>query len=352
MQYVAIGKERFSQFIEILAHSKPVYAPVSKGFDNYVFERVSSADKIALQYIPTILPPKKYFLPPRETIINFDLKRNCYEGVLEFESMYLFGVHTCDLAGIQYLDIVLSDKPKDINYISRKGKIFIIGLECNQYCDEYASCALMNNHLPNGGYDLFFTDLGDAFIVHVHTERGESLVKKTGLFSEAGAAILKKLEALREQKKRIFSNEVNIRRDKLAGLFESGYNSPVWNDLDRRCVACGNCTNVCPTCYCFDILEDISFDGTEGSRIRMWDSCQNEGFAKIASGENFRKARGDRQRHRYRRKFLYSFQKYGRYSCTGCGRCTRSCMAKISLKETINALASEQEEKNEKSATG
>jgi len=74
---------------------------------------------------------------------------------------------------------------------------------------------------------------------------------------------------------------------------------------------------------------------------RRWDSCQNEEFAKVAGGENFRKARGARQRHRYMRKFHYPVEKYSRYFCTGCGRCSRTCMAKINLKETINSLIKE-----------
>ena len=93
--------------------------------------------------------------------------------------------------------------------------------------------------------------------------------------------------------------------------------------------------------YCFDVIDEPNLDLNTGKRYRVWDSCQNEGFAKVAGNENFREERGLRQRHRYMRKFSYPVGKFSKYFCTGCGRCSRTCMAKINLKETINALAEE-----------
>ncbi|MCK5224551.1 4Fe-4S dicluster domain-containing protein, partial [Candidatus Calescamantes bacterium] len=115
----------------------------------------------------------------------------------------------------------------------------------------------------------------------------------------------------------------------------------VWDEIGEKCVSCGNCTNVCPTCYCFDIIDDINLDLNTGTRTRVWDSCQNGSFAEVAGGENFREDRGERQRHRLNRKFNYPVSKFRRYFCTGCGRCTRACVAGIDLKETINALIEE-----------
>ncbi|MCL4536589.1 MAG: 4Fe-4S dicluster domain-containing protein [Nitrospirae bacterium] len=111
--------------------------------------------------------------------------------------------------------------------------------------------------------------------------------------------------------------------------------------MEERCLACGNCTNVCPTCYCFDIIDEIELDMKTGRRYRRWDSCQLEPFAKVAGGENFRKERSARQRHRYYRKFRYPVSKFARFFCTGCGRCSRTCMAKINLKDVLSALLKE-----------
>lgn len=344
MQYTVLKKDKFNDFITALAKEKKVVAPVARGHKQYSFENVTNGDEISLDYIPTILPPKKYFMPQYETLAHFDTNSGQkMEPVSEYEEMVLFGVHTCDLAGIQCLNMVFNERPKDFNYLARKNKIVIIGYECNFYCDEYGSCRLIHNHNPNGGYDLFFTNLGDRFIIHVNTLTGEEMIGKSGMFKKAEKEDFAALDKLREEKRNIFGkNEVPIEHEKVPELFDKSYNSPVWEELGKRCVACGNCTNVCPSCYCFDVMDDPDLTLKKGQKLRRWDSCQSETFAKVAGGESFRKERSARQRHRYYRKFRFPLEKFSRFFCTGCGRCSRACMAGINLKETLTALIKEQ----------
>ncbi len=339
---VILKKSDLDRFVTLLSRFRTVAAPVRQGVKNFVFEEVTSAAPIALKYLPTILPPKKYFMPQREKIQEFNRESHQWKPVVASNGdMALFGVHTCDLAGIQFLNDVMDVPPQDVNYAARRQKIAVIGLECNDYCDGYASCKVMNNHLPNGGYDLFLTELKDVFMVQVGTAAGEKIVKDTGVFSKPEASHQKEFEDVRKKKEQIFKDEVKVKQEDLQALLKQSFDSKVWEDLDRRCVACGNCTNVCPSCYCFDIKDELDLNLKTGSRCRVWDSCQTETFAQVAGGENFREERGKRQRHRYMRKFNYPKEKFGRYTCTGCGRCSRTCMAQISLKETLNSLAEE-----------
>ena len=203
-QYVILDKSDFDEFIKRLASINKLVAPVKKGVKSFVFSEITSADDISLKYIPTILPPKKYFFPQQESLLEYNISKKEHEAVLEYEKMAIFGVHTCDLAGIQCLNMVFSDDPKDINYLMRKDKIAIIGLECNEYCDEYASCGVMDTYSPNGGYDLFFTDLGEYFIVHINTLLGEGIIEGVGLFRPAVADNIADLDKLREKKRSIF----------------------------------------------------------------------------------------------------------------------------------------------------
>ncbi|MFH1542682.1 MAG: 4Fe-4S dicluster domain-containing protein [bacterium] len=347
--YVTIKKDQVSDLITRLAQEQKVAAPVSKGDNSFAFDYVTSGDQVSLEYIPTILPPKKYFMPQCETLAKYDTTNGQnMEPVVEYEKMVLFGVHTCDLAGIQCLNMVFSERPKDHNYLIRKNKVTIIGLECNKYCDEYASCRLVHNHTPNGGYDLFMTELGNKYIVHVNTMAGEELVEATKLFEKATDADLKELDKLRESKRKIFGNEVPVEHEKIGDVFDKSFDSKTWAKLGEKCLACGNCTNVCPTCYCFDVVDEPNLDLKTGKRSRHWDSCQNETFAKVAGNENFREERGARQRHRYFRKFSYPLKKFSRLFCTGCGRCSRTCMARINLKETVTELVAEQGKTNTK----
>jgi sulfhydrogenase subunit beta (sulfur reductase) len=345
-QYAILYKEKFNDFISALSKMQKLVAPVAKGYNNFAFDEVSSGGAIALKYIPTILPPKKYFMPQRETLLEFKTVKGAnLQAVVEYEPITIFGVHTCDLAGIQCLNMVFSERPKDYNYLMRKSSITLIGLECNDYCDEYASCHLVNASFPSGGYDLCFTDLGDYFIAHVNTREGEKIIETTQLFGNATEVHVSELGKLRDLKRKVFSNEVPILSRNIPELFDRLFRARVWKELEKRCLACGNCTNVCPTCYCFDIRDEVELDMKKGVRYRAWDSCQLEPFAKVAGGINFRKDRSARQRHRYYRKFRYPIDKFSRFFCTGCGRCTRTCMASISLKETLNELIQESEDR-------
>lgn len=344
-QYVILSKDNFDGFISRLSKLQKLVAPVSKGHNNFAFEEVTAGVEVAVKYIPTILPPKKYLMPQRETLLEFNVSKGLESTpVVEHEKTTIFGVHTCDIAGIQCLNMVFSTRPRDFNYLTRKGRTTIIGLECNDYCDEYASCALVNASLPNGGYDLFFTDMGEYFIVHVNTQAGEEIIEAAKFFEDANDEQLKALASLRETKREIFKNEVSIDPRKIPELFDKSFDSKVWEELGERCLACGNCTNVCPTCYCFDVKDEMNLDLKSGKRYRVWDSCQVEPFASVAGNHNFRKERADRQKHRYYRKFRYPVDKYHRLFCTGCGRCSRTCMAGIRLKDTVNALIKEQAE--------
>ena len=329
-------------FINKLSKKMKVVAPVDKGAGNFAFQEVSGASGIALKHIPTILPPKKYFLPQREKMLDFDLSgpQPSDKAVIDAPELAVFGVHTCDLAGIQCLNMVFSERPRDYNYLFRKDKIFLIGMECSDYCDDSASCALVNSYMPSGGYDLFFTDLGDRFIIHVNTQKAEEIIEEMGL-AKAVPADITALEKVREHKRSVFRNEIGVDSRKLPEMIAKGEKSKVWEEIGGRCVSCGNCTNVCPTCYCFDMADTINLDMKTGSRARTWDSCQFETFAAVAGGENFREERSDRQRHRYSRKFKFPLDKFYRVFCTGCGRCTRACMAGISLKDTLKVLAKE-----------
>ncbi|HWR57409.1 MAG TPA: 4Fe-4S dicluster domain-containing protein, partial [Thermodesulfovibrionales bacterium] len=267
IQYVILKKEYFGDFISRLSRLKKLAAPVGKGYDNYSFEPVTSSDKVALHYKPTILPPKKYFLPRQETVIEYSLNKDLRaEAVVQYERMVLFGVHTCDLAGIQCLNMVFSQRPKDYNYLIRKNKIDIIGLECNEYCDEYASCNLVNASMPSGGYDLFFTDMGDYFVIHINTQVGDEILDATKFVEPAAKSHLRELVRLREKKRDIFRNELDIEARNIPALFDRLFESNVWKDLGERCLACGNCTNVCPTCYCFDIVDDVNLELRGGRR--------------------------------------------------------------------------------------
>ncbi len=341
MKYAVIKKEDVPRWLEHLKKKARLYAPKKKE-NRFIFRPVKDVRDVCLDYIPTILPPKKYYFPQKEKLLKFNIEPfKTSKAISEFEEYILFAVHTCDIAGIQCMDVVFRDGPEDPNYLNRKDKMSIIGIECLDYCDEYANCASMATNVPRGGYDLMLVDLGEKYILHINSEKGELLIKGLAYIKEAREADMEDLERTREAKKKNFKEEFKASLSRVYDAFDNNFSSKVWDDVGRRCVACGNCTAVCPTCYCFDVADEVDLSLNEGVRYRVWNSCQMDDFAKVAGGEDFRKGREARQRHRYYRKFKYPVDKFNRHFCTGCGRCTRSCMAGISLVDTVNSLLGE-----------
>lgn len=342
MKYASFRKEDLDKWVEFLRKKAKLYAPKRKE-NLFVFRPVKDARDITIDYIPTILSPKKYYFPQKEKLLKFDASPfKTAKAIEEFEEFILFAVHTCDIAGIQCMDVVFRDGPEDPNYLNRKEKMTIIGIECLDYCDEYANCASMGTYVPRGGYDLMMIDIGEKFMLHINSEKGERLAVNLPYIKEADDKDLTVLDRVREAKKKMFKEEFIAPLPKVYAAFDKGFNSGVWKDVGRRCVACSNCTNVCPTCYCFDVFDETDLSLNRGVRYRVWNSCQMDDFAKVAGGEDFRKGGDSRQRHRYYRKFKYPVDKFNRYFCVGCGRCSRTCMADINLKETVNSLLSEE----------
>ena len=341
MKYAVISYGDLGRWFDSLKDKGKVYGPKKKE-SAYVFRPVREFEEMSLKYIPTILPPKKYYFPQKEFLLKFKIDPfSTGKAIKEFEEFILFGVHTCDIAGIQCMDVVFNEKPADPNYLNRKEKMTIIGIECMDYCDKYASCAAVGTHVYKGGYDIMLTDIGDEYAMHINSEKGEKLVAGKKYIREMNAKDKDKLNMAFEEKLKKFNNEFNGDMGQVDKAFEKGFFSPVWKDVGKRCVGCTNCTAVCPTCYCFDVVDEVSLNLNDGDRYRVWNYCQMDDFAKVSTGEDFRLGRDARQRHRYYRKFKYSVQKYNKYFCTGCGRCTRTCMAKISLIETVNDLLGE-----------
>ncbi|MDD5561813.1 MAG: 4Fe-4S dicluster domain-containing protein [Candidatus Omnitrophica bacterium] len=339
MKYATLQKTNLNDWLEYLKKKAKLYAPRKKE-GHFVFRPVKEVEDVCLEYIPTILPPKKYYFPQKERLFKFSAQPfKTAKAIDTFDEFILFGVHTCDIAGIQCMDVVFRDGPEDPNYLNRKDKMAIIGIECLKYCDKHANCVSMGNHIPRGGYDLMMIDIGDKFIIHINSEKGEKLVKGVDFIKESTEKEMIDLERVREEKKKIFKEEFYAPLSRIYDSFDKSFNSEVWKDVGKRCVGCGNCTAVCPTCYCFDVADEMELNLNDGVRYRIWNSCQMDDFARVAGGEDFRKGRDSRQRHRYYRKFKYPVDKFNRYFCTGCGRCTRTCMAGISLIDTVNALA-------------
>ncbi len=334
-------KEALTTLVDGLIEEQTVVAP-KRVRNQFAFDEIKSSDELVLDYPTTILPPKNWLLPPEERLIEFSLgEQPEVQPTIEAEPVVLLGVHPCDIAGIACLDQAMVEGNADPNYLARREQVTIVGTECSP--DEYCHCTFVGTATAESGYDVFLTDIGEAYVLDVATQKGKALMQAV----ETQAADAQQLSAMKEvQAKKAEQVECDLDADirLLPLVMTKARGSDVWEKHAASCFRCGSCNLVCPTCYCFDVADRMNLDLTSGSRVRTWDGCMLDPFAAVASGENFREKQEDRLFHRISRKFHYQYTKFGRPHCTGCGRCVRACVANIDQFEVIKDLLAEQAE--------
>jgi sulfhydrogenase subunit beta (sulfur reductase) len=339
-------KSRFQEFVEfLLTEDNRLVAPVAKGpqFAFAEIESAAEAGKIRMDYDISILPPKKFVMPQHETLVEFSSPGpQGAKAVKSGAATVILGIHPYDLHGIGTVDAAMAQSPPDANYLARRAATRIIGLNISKYTDDHQFMADMGTLEPPGGAaDMFMTDLGDRYFVEVGTPVGATMMKASGLFRPAGPEDHKSKQEFDALKAAHFTKRLPYSVRYLPELLDASYDSLLWDAIARRCFSCGTCTNVCPTCYCFNVEDKLNIDATSGRRERVWDSCQLKVFAQVAGGENFREHRSSRLRHRMFRKGKYVLARTGETGCVGCGRCSRHCVAAISILEAFQQIAGE-----------
>ncbi len=337
MRIVTLSKDKLQPFLESTRAFGELHAPLRRGEESCAFGRVDNVADIQVGCLRTILPPKKYFMPPEQTMFSFSPQG--YQAVHEEagKRYVLFGLHPCDIHGLKILDLVFSGKYTDPYYFERHKHVAIIGLDCIP--DQYCFCNSMGTSYAEDGFDLFFNDIGTEYLVMVGTSLGDDMVNaRADLFGEVG-----------EKAKEEFKRRANARREHftvevetwgLPEIIDLEYESPLWQEAGEKCLGCGACSMVCPTCYCYDVLDLLELDARKGVRKRRWDSCLFKDYALVAGGHNFRKERSSRVKNRFFHKQRGFVAEYGRPACTGCGRCIVDCPADINLIELITKLRS------------
>jgi len=330
MTFRNIEKKNFSPFIDNLIKAMEVVGVREKVEGKYEFAPLDSASELRLDYDVTVLSPKKYFLPPRETLLRFKTGKPAHcEPVLESRPLAIVGVHPYDLKATSQLDRIFADANRDEHYLRKRQDTVIIGADIKR-SSPFAFCKSMNSATIQEGFDLFLTDIGESYVVAVGTEKGRSILDQHAVSKPATKEDIGKRAEIQEKIPYMFSlNTVTTPYGELPKLLEDQAESKLFAELAEKCFSCGSCNLVCPTCYCFDVQDDMALDLSGGERLRLWDGCLLDGFAKVATGENFREDPEERIRHRIFRKGKYIYEKYGEHGCVGCGRCASACLPDI-----------------------
>lgn len=340
MFFRILQKESVGDLINGLAQTREVIGPRAKGSE-FVFDVIDNPEDIVLDYTTTLLPPKKYFLKSKEEMMHYNSKTGqVSEDEVAVEPRVLFGVHPCDIHSLLLLDKVFLDDYIDPYYKARRDNTLIVGVSCMP--TPLCMCNAFGTGEVHDGFDLFLTDLGDYYYVTCQTAEGANLIDK---YCETRDVEPADVEALQARIKR-FNEAFEPAPDtsEIPLLFDAKYNDPMWEEIGDACLACGACSMVCPTCYCFNVRDVQDADGVTGTRVREWDSCCFSDFAEVVGGHNFRPKRSDRVKYRFYHKQWGYLSRYGEVLCVGCGRCNKACKVNINPRRVLEALTKGGEE--------
>ena len=329
-----ISKDSLEKLFNVLKQdNKKIYAPVGRN-GKISFRETDRFGEIDTGYIQTSQSSKEVVFPRTEKILDYNKNKDGV-SVKGFDpgsipEVVLWGVRPCDAMGIWKLSAIFNWDFKDEIFNTRLSRVTVVGFSCAR-ADEYCFCTSAGGGPGNTeGSDILLTQLGENgdYLAEILTEKGSAIVTiASELFREN--TVLNKEQFLADVPVRFDREELRVKLEK---IFESG----CWTKQSLRCLGCGACAYVCPTCACFDIQDEAH--GGSGMRVRCWDSCGFSLFTLHTSSHNPREVQSQRWRQRIMHKFSYMPDRLSVYGCTGCGRCSRACPADMNMLEHLISI--------------
>ncbi|MDH4161542.1 MAG: 4Fe-4S dicluster domain-containing protein [Nitrospirota bacterium] len=347
MLFRVIDKPELRSLFDMLAEKNTVVGPVETGKDRngrplYAFEEVKDFKILRLDYTTTKLPAKRYFLPFREELATFRMKDDDWTKTIDYnidKPLVFFGLHACDINALNKLDKVLMGPVYPMPYYAAKRmNMFIIGTGCEP--QPFCFCRSMGADTVHHGFDLNITDIGDKYFIEIQSAEAFEMVKdlRTADLSEDDHVQYMKTIA---EKNRKFTARVDT--TDLTKILDMEFQSPVWKQWGDKCLGCGTCANVCPTCYCYGVEESVDPSLQKAVKTKTLYSCNVVDFAEVAGGHNFRPERSSRLKYRYYHKHRGFVEAYEESLCVGCGRCGEACLAGITVPEVIASVRGEEQ---------
>jgi ferredoxin len=340
LQEMILEKDQLIPFLRKLKKENRLIAPMKNKHGDTLFTEINNidTDTIDLQNQPQS-SLKPFLLPQQEILAHYSLDDQGYNFTppkTARETIY-FGVRSCDLTALLYMDLIFSKPAKDATYYDRRNRSLIITLGCNNPFQNCFCEATNSGPYLDYGYDLQFIDLGDSYYVAAGRRKGADLLNKWGyFFREVEEKDQKVRYQLFLEARGRFNRNIQVSHA-CHKLQKEKVEETIWQKLSSRCYDCGGCAYVCPTCTCFSV-DDMAIDDSHGTRIRSWDACTSGGFTRMAGNHN----PTDRSRHALKQRFLhklkYDYKKHGKTSCTGCGRCVGICFGGVDITTFIEML--------------
>ena len=346
MLFRVLEKEELRIFFNLLAENNAIVGPVEAGIDRegaalYSFDRVADFDKLKLHYTTTKLPAKRYFLPYREDFASFRMAGDDWQKTVDFNCdrpTVFFGLHACDINALNKLDKVLMGGAYPMPYYAAKRRnMFIIGLDCRPQA--FCFCRSMGSDTVLHGFDMFITDIGKNYFVEILSATAYNFLQSVRSRPPEESDHIQYMKTVSEKNKQFTAH---VDTTDLTKILDMEFQSDVWKKWGDKCLACGTCANVCPTCYCYGVEETVDVTLASARKTKSLTSCNIVDFAEVAGGHNFRSERSSRLKYRYYHKHRGFVEAYEESLCVGCGRCGESCLADITVPEVIASVRGEE----------
>jgi formate hydrogenlyase subunit 6/NADH:ubiquinone oxidoreductase subunit I len=337
MEHFRLTTQDIQKLISGMLESNFIVISQSSNGKNY--KHAQKADEVLLNPAsrPTDISIKEFFFPENDTLFYFkkDIDGITISDVKIPDNKYvIFGAKPCDAASVPVLSKVFNWDYHDEFYNRRVENTVIIGLAC-QYKDDFCFCTSVGMSPDSTkGSDIFLTPLNNnEYLLQVITEKGKNFCSRFPAVLQSPVNEEFNPAANRESIDKKFDYET-VKR-----WLDNHFNDEYWNKPGELCLGCARCAYACPTCHCFDIVDE-SCSFSCGKRVKNWDSCQFGLFTKHASGHNPRNSQDKRYRQRVMHKFKYYNDRFGEILCTGCGRCSRGCPVSINISEILTDINS------------
>jgi sulfhydrogenase subunit beta (sulfur reductase) len=263
-------------------------------------------------------------------------------AVPEPQRLALLGVRACEIAALLVQDRVLAAGPfADDDFRARRANALVIAVQCTRAGSTCFCSSMGTGPEVTEGYDLVLTELDDGFVIGAGSQAGEQLLRRLEPPQASEAQQVAVADGLAAARATMAGQGVAV--EGLPARLMDRLDHPRWAEVADRCLACANCTMVCPTCFCTSVGNVSDLDGATNQTERRWDSCFNGDFARVAGG-NFRPRRQDRYRQWLTHKFATWHEQFGTSGCVGCGRCITWCPVGIDVREELAAIAPPYEE--------
>jgi ferredoxin len=328
--FFKINQGKFKEWLLALKNQGEVYIPTKE--NNLWVYALLEGQEWPAYFLNTRIPVKNLFFPNRQALLSWKYEPGSMgmnSFVPEGKKRLIVGLRPCDSRSLQLLKPVFAGEYADIFYLKNLDRTILIGLACSQICPGSFCREMQVDPQDSADNDIFLRATPEGFVAKVITERGKGLLAQ-GFFAEAGENDW--AAAAQEMPGRDALFDLEIVKANLNSFFAQ---EEFWQKVSAKCLNCGICTYLCPTCHCFDICDLRTPE--KGVRFRCYDSCAFPNFTKMAV-HNPRAEKWRRYRQRVSHKFNFFFQNFQAIACVGCGRCVNFCPVNLDLREILTAI--------------